>query len=645
MTARRKPAPDTAMPDAAMPDTGPPQAEPLVAMVPLSQLYLHELNTRSEPPPADIEALAESIRAIGLLQNLSGYADGEWGDDQTGRIGIVAGGRRLRALRLIAGDSDPMVPVRVTMDEATARLWASAENAARMALHPADEIAAYGKMAAARADINAIARAFAVTESHVRRRLKLASLPTPALDALRAGRISLDQAAALTVARSETDAERALNEVLTSQWPVGADRIRAMLQQATVPMTDRRAVFVGIAAYQAAGGELQADLFTERSVLLDADLLDRLFAEKLEAAAEAERARGWKWVETLPTVTTPYEVPSAGMQAVHRTEVELPEADQDELDELQRLGEVEEFTETQAARFDELTARAAGDYTDEDVATSGVFLLVTHKGELHTAGPLRRREDAPGGAQATGEDGSVEIQKVEAKALPAALLEDLYRIKRAALEAELIDCPGLMLDLLAYSLSGDFWPHQAPVMMTAAPLNITPEKADGFDAPPRLTAFTARDFGRNTPTVAGFKAFRISWDSPGVAITETQRALALAIARSIRPHSPLEAYLASRVEPKVRAIWTPTKDGFLARLPVPALDAIWAELVPPDLAPARGWSALKKADKARELHDLFNSADYREALGLSRATNDAIDAWLPPELQWPEVEGEEGEVA
>jgi ParB family transcriptional regulator, chromosome partitioning protein len=630
MTARRKPAPEA----------GP---EPVVAMVPLSHLYLHELNARTDPPEADIAALAESIRAIGLLQNLSGYADENWGDGETGRIGIVAGGRRLRALRLIAGEADPMVPVRITADAATARLWASAENTAREPLHPADEIAAYGKMATAGADPNAIARAFAVTEAHVRKRLKLATLPAAAITALRAGRISLDQAAALTVARSETDAQRALDEVLNAGYAMAANRIREMLQQATVRADDRRAIFVGLNAYQAAGGEMQSDLFTDQTRLLDAALLDRLFAEKLDAAAEAERARGWKWVETA-TQSSQWELPTTGMQTVQRVPLDLPQADQDELDELQRLGEVEEFTEAQAARFDELTARAAGDYTDEDVATSGVFVFVATKGELVVTAPHRKPEDRPGAAPAA--DGSVEIHKPESKALPADLLKDLYRIKRAALEAELIDCPGLMLDLLAYSLSGGFYSHDAPVQFQTTPVTIIPDKADGFDCPARLTATTPQDPHRPRPSVAGLKA----WSSPGnwsYANIGTKEAaiytLALAIARGIRPHSPLEAYLASLVEPKVRAIWTPTKDGYFARLTVPVLDAIWAELVPADLRDAKIWGALKKAQKAAELHDLFNSADYREAIGLSRAANDAIDAWLPPELQWPAVEGEEAE--
>lgn len=109
--------------------------EPVTALVPLSDLYIHPFNTRSTPPGAEIEALADSIDQMGLLQNLSGYNDpaGRLGGDPTAPetgIGIVAGGRRLRALQLLAArngtESGITVPVQITDDEDTARLWASA---------------------------------------------------------------------------------------------------------------------------------------------------------------------------------------------------------------------------------------------------------------------------------------------------------------------------------------------------------------------------------------------------------------------------------------------------------------------------------------------------------------------------------------
>ena len=65
-----------------------PVATPDVVAVPLADLYLSPLNPRQEHDPKGIAALAESLRACGLLQNLAGLPD------VAGRVGIVAGGRQ-----------------------------------------------------------------------------------------------------------------------------------------------------------------------------------------------------------------------------------------------------------------------------------------------------------------------------------------------------------------------------------------------------------------------------------------------------------------------------------------------------------------------------------------------------------------------
>ena len=102
----------------------------------IDTLCLSPMNPRQTVTKEEIETLAESISTCGLIQNLSGILDGE------GRVGIVAGGRRLRAIaRAVERDATvterhpelASIPVRIASDEATARAWASAENAAREA--------------------------------------------------------------------------------------------------------------------------------------------------------------------------------------------------------------------------------------------------------------------------------------------------------------------------------------------------------------------------------------------------------------------------------------------------------------------------------------------------------------------------------
>ena len=64
-------------------------------LIPLALIELAPENPRKEADPRTVAELAESIAAQGLLQNLVVYWDGE-------RARVVAGGRRLRALKKLA---------------------------------------------------------------------------------------------------------------------------------------------------------------------------------------------------------------------------------------------------------------------------------------------------------------------------------------------------------------------------------------------------------------------------------------------------------------------------------------------------------------------------------------------------------------
>lgn len=180
---------------------------PTITLIPLADLTLSPLNPRQIVADDEIEAMAASLATgAGLLQNLLGQRMPD------GSVQIVAGGKRLRALQQLAAEGwnrtpdqtriDP-VPVQITEDPLTAQAWAGAENTARSALHPADEIRAYAALRLTGITPATIARTYAVTESQVNRMLKLSVLPTAALDALRAGEITLDVAQALTVAPDE----------------------------------------------------------------------------------------------------------------------------------------------------------------------------------------------------------------------------------------------------------------------------------------------------------------------------------------------------------------------------------------------------------------------------------------------------------
>jgi ParB family chromosome partitioning protein len=64
-----------------------------------------------------------------------------------------------------------------------------------------------------------------------------------------------------------------------------------------VRASDKRTQFVGIEAYEAAGGDVMRDLFQQDDGgwLQNPMLLDRLVAEKLEREVDSVRSEGWKW--------------------------------------------------------------------------------------------------------------------------------------------------------------------------------------------------------------------------------------------------------------------------------------------------------------------------------------------------------------
>src|SRR3546814_2241574 len=69
--------------------------------------------------------------------------------------------------------------------------------------------------------------------------------------------------------------------------------------ESTVRASDKRVQFVGLEAYEQAGGVVLRDLFQhdDGGWLQDVALLDHLVTEKLTAEAEQVAAEGWKWIE------------------------------------------------------------------------------------------------------------------------------------------------------------------------------------------------------------------------------------------------------------------------------------------------------------------------------------------------------------
>jgi ParB family chromosome partitioning protein len=104
--------------------------------------------------------------------------------------------------------------------------------------------------------------------------------------------------------------------------------IRRAMTEAKVRADDRRVRFVGVETYEAAGGPVLRDLFTEDggSWLEDVALLDRLVAEKLTGLADEARDReGWKWAGVSTDYADVSDFGRVYPVAVERTETDAAE--------------------------------------------------------------------------------------------------------------------------------------------------------------------------------------------------------------------------------------------------------------------------------------------------------------------------------
>ena len=606
---------------------------------PLAQLYLSDLNPRQDADPEGIDLLADSLAMIGLIQNLSGILDGE------GRVGIVAGGRRLRAIaRAVERDATvterhpelASIPVRIAPDEATARAWASAENAAREDLAPADEIRAYGRMKEAGADVSAIARSFGKTEAHVYRRLALAALPAPVLDALKAGEISLGMAKAFTVSQDESLTLTVLAEVKGRD--VSEHRIKQALQPAAVSATDRRARFVGLDAYEAAGGSVSRDLFSDTVALHDADLLQDLFTERLNAEA-GKLAAGWKWAEVMADEYVSYSV-TEKLARLYPVEGDLTEEQAERYDELAELANADALDEAGQAELEALDAIIKGDFTDAQRAVAGYYVYVSHSGTVQLSGPWVRAEDRAAAIEAEVLTGhAAHADGGDAASAPkspysGALVEDMKAIRLAAIQTALLDKPEMVFDLLAFGLSlASGISTNVFDLSPGRPMNC-PSKTDGLEWSDRLAHPPAGHEAWSRPELRIEDLAQAFRDFTAAGKKARNAALVEGMARTL-PYGAGNADFFALIEAdsgaSIRKVWTPTAENFFNRVSAHYLDSLHLELTgcDPEGRGFKAHKAQKKAEKARCMERLFSDAEYQKAWRITAEAKARIDAWVP----------------
>ncbi|MCJ7264777.1 ParB/RepB/Spo0J family partition protein, partial [Klebsiella pneumoniae] len=268
-----------------------------VEYVPVTALVKSPLNVRTIPYPAEkVCSMADSIEAIGLLQNLVVH------NLPDGRCGVAAGGRRLKALQLLQSenriDAGYQVMVKKVPDE-LAVAASMAENEQQMAMHPSEQIAGFRTLAEQGKTAAQIGDLLGFGTRHVQRMLKLTELAPEILAALAKDEITTEHCQALALESDQKRQVEVLESARKRSWnnEASVSSIRNLIISEEVSTNGDKFRFVGEAAFSP--DEIRVDLFSsENGGYVKSASLDTALLEKLQNIAEHLReAEGWSWCD------------------------------------------------------------------------------------------------------------------------------------------------------------------------------------------------------------------------------------------------------------------------------------------------------------------------------------------------------------
>jgi len=621
-------------------------------LVPLSRLVLRPTgrNVR-KTPRMSIPELAASIQRVGLLQNLIviASADGE-------HYEVVAGGRRLAALKLLAKkhriSKEWEVPCLLVAD-GTARTASLTENVQREAMHPADQFEAFAALVAEGRPIEDIAADFSVTPLVVQRRLKLANVSPRLMADYRADAVTLDQLMALSITNDPAAQESAFYDA--PQWQRHPSHLRERLTEREIDAYRHPLVrFVGLDSYEAAGGGVRRDLFAEGDAgvyLLDTALLERLAQDKLAGIAATVRAEGWAWVDATPGVThadlhafqraprerrEPNKREAARIEKLQAKMHELAEAvdaaldadDEDKADALQEEGE------TLGEQLQALEDGLQG-YSQNVKAAAGAIVTIDRNGEAVIHRGLMREAEAKAlrtlerlrqgfsGEDAENDDEGEDDEQPKSVAISDRLAQRLSAHRTAALQIEVARHPQAALAAVVHGMVQTILQESRyGLNRDSLPLGVSLKVQDRLEgmAPdwPHSAAAVAL---RELQQVAGEGLPEDSAELFAVLLAKPQddlvKLLAVCVASTVdvvtpraTPHQP-GAELAQAVGLDMAAWWKPTAEGYFKHVPKAAVLQAVGEYAPDQVSRL---AKLKKADIASEAERLADGTGWMPAI-------------------------------
>ena len=610
-------------------------------LIAINRLEKSHLNARRTQGRGGMEELKASLLAHGLMQNLVVTDNGD------GAYRVIAGGRRLEAIRSLQSEGklpeDYAVPCQIVTEDHALEM-SLAENAVRLAMHPADQYEAFAALIEQGDSAADVAARFGVEEGVVLKRMKLARVAPQLLEEYRSEGMTLECLMAYTI----TDDHKRQLKVFKSLPKWGKDdpdAIRAALTEKMVEASDKLAQFVGIDAYQAAGGAIRADLFGSEVYLEQPVLLGKLAKDKLDAIREELMAEGWAWVEINPD--RDYDavhrcgrikpqlvgVPALLVEQKSQLDGKLEALEESLTDEAsdEALDEQEAIHQQLEGVERELAAYVGFDATAKRLA--GCYVSIGQDGTLFLDKGLVKPEDRKLVARVLGDDeGITKAMKVKPKdALPESLRRDLAADRLQVAKLAIAAHPAIALDLLAFQV--------ASTMLGGHRVNDGPDVKFHLPKPGKERAPSAADHGLD----AIRKALPIGWlkgnteaahfDDFRTLPQESRLAmLAYCMSLTLQPKlGPSEAenttaydIALSKTAVQVTASWRPSRANLFSRINRQQLLSVGRDVL------GEPWASSHRDDKKALLVDQLDRAFANpDQSGRTAEQIERLKAYLP----------------
>lgn len=432
-----------------------------VQLLPYATLTATPLNVRRVlHTEKEVDELADSIEAVGILQNLIGVAQ----DD--GTIGIVGGEGRRRATgilvkRGVIDPQTPYVPVKVIPVE-MAVVASMTENGQRKNMHPAEQIVGFRTLAQEGKTASQIAALLGYGHRHVQRCLKLANLAPSLLDALGRDELTLEQCAALTLTDTHGRQEQVWKDAVETWGNPSVQTLRRMVVDDKLAISHPMFVFVGEKAYTDAGGDLTRDLFSDDdSTFADATLVKSLLDARLTIIAmQIKHDQGWGWAESRMTELMGH-VEDRELYRLAMPQGVLSDEEKQRVSDLEeQIGASESYDDENALQQDIEDIYVGAQYreaTPEFRAAHGVWVswdgsnFQVQPGIRRLTDEDRQQEQA---ARQVHENSVITYSAPEtpADAYPATLVKAMSAERTLAVQAELAGRPDVSVALLTWTL-------------------------------------------------------------------------------------------------------------------------------------------------------------------------------------------------